>query len=121
MPHHILVVDDTADLCTLLVELLELEGYRVTSAANGQAALTRMVHDCPDLILLDLQMPVMSGWELHQRLQEIAPGLPVTFMSAGYRVQAEAARHGAAGYLAKPFDLDTVVTTVRRTLARRPA
>jgi CheY-like chemotaxis protein len=120
MPHHILVVDDTADLRLLLTRLLELEEYRVTTASNGQEALARITHDRPDLVLLDLQMPVMSGWDLHQRLQQLAADLPVVFMSAGYRVQVEAERHGADGYLAKPFDLDVVVATVRRTLAHRP-
>lgn len=94
--------------------LLEDEGYRVATAANGRQALERIAEQRPKLILLDLQMPVMNGWELQEQLHRHQPDVPVVFMTAGLRAKAEAERHHAAGYLAKPFDLDELLCLVSR-------
>jgi CheY-like chemotaxis protein len=64
--------------------------------------------------LLDLQMPVMTGWDVLSELRQAGTRIPVVFMSAGYRVRAEAERHGADGHLAKPFDLVSLLDTVQR-------
>jgi CheY-like chemotaxis protein len=109
---HILVVDDTPTICSLVALILEEEGYQVTTAGNGQEALARIREQAPDLILLDLQMPVMTGWELQAQLRAQDSYVPVVFMTAGPQARVEAARHHAAGYVAKPFDPDTLVATV---------
>src|SRR3712207_5279569 len=117
MSQHILVVDDDPDIRALLTELLEGEGFHVTTAANGREALDRIGEHRPRLALLDLQMPVMNGWELLAHLRQARAAVPVIFMSAGARVRAEAERHGADGYLAKPFDLEEVLTLAARYTA----
>lgn len=114
MSAHILVVDDDPDIRALIVQLLMLEGFEVATAANGQAALDHIAVQEPQLVLLDLQMPLMSGWEVLAHLRQARPAVPVVFMSAGYRAEVEAKRHGADGYLAKPFDLDAVLALIAR-------
>lgn len=111
---RILVVDDDADICAVIRLTLEEEGYTVTTAANGRQALDRIGEQRPDIVLLDLTMPVMNGWEFNHRLQDVAPGIPVVFMTAAFRAQAEAETHGAAGYLSKPFDVDELLAAVAR-------
>lgn len=64
MSQHILVVDDDADIRAVLQAVLESDEFTVATAADGHEALARITEDRPRLILLDLQMPVMSGWEL---------------------------------------------------------
>lgn len=111
---HVLVVDDTPQIRSLVSIILQSEGYRVTTAANGREALERITEETPDVVLLDLTMPVMSGWELQQVLRARGYAIPVVFMTAGWRAQTEAARHQADGYVAKPFDPDVLVHAVAR-------
>ena len=114
MTNHVLVVDDDHAIREMVQDVLELEGYRVTTAANGQEALTRVAESPPTVVLLDLQMPVLDGWAVQAQLRENRPDIPVVLMTAGYRARQEATRHGAAAYLTKPFDIDDLVTTVER-------
>ncbi len=110
----VLVVDDDPHIRHLITLALLDEGFTVEQVADGQHALERVTTSPPSLVLLDLNMPGMSGWEVHARLREIHPQVPVAYMTAGLRAREEAQRHGAAGYLAKPFDLDELVRLVRR-------
>ncbi len=114
---HILVVDDVPSICSLVATILRDEGYQVTTARNGQEALRCIAAQAPDLVLLDLQMPVMTGWEVQQRLREQGCRIPVVFMTAGPQARVEAERHHAQGYVAKPFDPDALVATVGRLVA----
>jgi len=115
-PHaaHVLVVDDDMDIRQTIADILESEGYSVATAADGKAALARITERPPALILLDLQMPVMTGWELlgHRRTHSIP--IPVVFMTAGFRAQTEADRHRAEGHLGKPFEMDELLNLVAR-------
>jgi CheY-like chemotaxis protein len=113
----ILVVDDDADIRQVVRAILESEGYAVALAANGRDALARLAQQPPDAILLDLNMPVMSGWEFHERLKSQKSRIPVVFMTAGQEAQREARAHGATGYLAKPFEMDDLLQTVEQLLA----
>jgi CheY-like chemotaxis protein len=116
----VLVVDDDPDLRDVVALALGLEGYFVLTATNGREALAHITTRPPSVVLLDLQMPVMSGWELVARLRDIPVAVPVVFMTAGHRAEQEAERHQVAGYLAKPFDLDTLYDVVERfTLSPR--
>ncbi len=108
----ILVVDDEPDIRQMLCSLLELEGYACRMARDGREALNLIQMERPSLILLDLNMPVMTGWELHDALRADGDDIPVVYMSAAYRVSQEAAARGAVGCLPKPFDLDDVLRTV---------
>jgi CheY-like chemotaxis protein len=117
---RVLVVDDQPDICALLVDVLAAEGYAVTTASNGAEALERLEESLPDLMLLDIRMPVMDGWEvLHQRQQQPAwRALPVVACSASYERDLQQAKAlGATDYLAKPFDLNVLLDVVSRIAA----
>ena len=114
MAAHVLVVDDDADVCEMVELCLRDAGYRVVTAANGREALAQIDRERPFMVLLDLQMPVMQGFEVLVRLREVGSTVPVVFMSGGLRVRAEAREHRADGYLAKPVQLDHLIATVAR-------
>jgi CheY-like chemotaxis protein len=111
---QVLVVDDDPAIRQVISWGLGDEGYTVATAANGREALEYLAAHQPHLILLDLQMPIMSGWELQAQLREQGVRVPVVFMTAGYRARAEAEQHQAAGYLGKPFDVSALLDTVER-------
>jgi CheY-like chemotaxis protein len=114
---YILVVDDDASHRTLICDALEEMGYRTEQAANGREALDLLEGDVPQAVLLDLRMPVMSGWGLLDALKKMprARGLPIIIIS-GYGFEWEAELVGAAGYISKPVDLDKVRMTVQRII-----
>jgi two-component system response regulator MprA len=114
MTRHILVVDDHRGVRDALRFVLEDAGYRVTTAADGHQALERIAAERPDVVLSDLQMPVLSGAELHARLLALDPTLPVVFMSEDPAVAGLAAAHGADGYLVKPFEPDALIALLAR-------
>jgi len=109
-PKRVLVVDDDRDMREALTDLLEFEGYQVSSAADGRQAL-QIARSCPPhLILLDLMMPVMSGWQFRAAQAEdpVLAGVPVVIMSAfAHELEATA-------LLPKPFQLGEVLDAVRR-------
>jgi CheY-like chemotaxis protein len=110
---RVLVVDDDRDIRELLVELLASEGYEVASAADGRRALAEARSRRPDVILLDLMMPVMSGWEFREaqlRDPELA-GIPVVVVTA-----FEDSLEGAV-LLRKPFLVEDVLDAVQRLAA----
>jgi CheY-like chemotaxis protein len=114
---YILVVDDDASHRTLICDALEEMGYRTQQAANGREALDILEGEIPQAVLLDLRMPVMSGWGLLDALKKMprARGLPIIIIS-GYGFEWEAELVGAAGYISKPVDLDKVRMTVQRII-----
>ena len=102
---YILVVDDDADFRIGLRMALEMKGYQVEEAENGQRALEVLADKPPLLVLLDLQMPVMNGREMLQRMRA-SPELkdvPVVIIS-GFGFEWEAELMGAQGYIGKPFE-----------------
>ncbi|MFZ5472125.1 MAG: response regulator [Myxococcota bacterium] len=114
---QILVVDDDASHRTLLCDFLEELGYQTFQAANGREALDFLEESLPQAVLLDLRMPVMSGWALLDALKKLprARGLPIVVISAyGYEWEAELV--GAAGYISKPVDLEKVRATVEQVV-----
>ncbi|CAM4050362.1 response regulator [Corallococcus praedator] len=112
---NILVVDDDASHRTLICDALQEMGYDTIEAANGREALDLLEEDIPGAVLLDLRMPVMSGWGLLDALKKMprARNLPIIIIS-GYGFEWEAELVGAAGYISKPVDLDKVRTTVQQ-------
>ena len=113
---QVLVVDDDPDIRSVVEAILSGEGYQVTTASNGRLAWEMIARQQPDVVLLDLQMPVMTGWELLGLIRERGLQVPIVVMTAGYRAKAEAERHGAAAHLSKPFDLNDLLATVERCL-----
>jgi CheY-like chemotaxis protein len=116
----ILVVDDDADIREIVSELLILEGYRVETASHGRAALDVLEASRPDLILLDLNMPIMDGWtfcaELHAQPEQ--RHVPIALMSASRNLQARALPCEPVAILEKPFGLDDLLQRVEDALER---
>jgi CheY-like chemotaxis protein len=109
----VLVVDDDAAVRGFIAEALGGEGYRVVEAADGQGALDAVEAAPPDLILLDVNMPGIDGWDVLQELRAKAgPHQPIVVMTGQYSGQERALGTGAQGYLAKPFDLDDLIECV---------
>ncbi|MGZ6126201.1 MAG: response regulator [Myxococcales bacterium] len=117
---YILVVDDDADFRTGLRTALEMKGYQVEEAANGEEALLQLLEKPPLLVLLDLQMPVMNGREMLQRMRS-TPELrevPVVIIS-GFGFEWEAELMGAQGYIGKPFEPQELESTIAHLLRPR--
>ncbi len=117
MSGHVLVVDDEPGIRDVLVQVLTEEGYGATCARNGREALAAILADPPLLILLDFQMPVMDGGELLDALEIAHSIVPVVLLSATGNIQAATVRYHAAGYLAKPFDLDELLAMISSHLS----
>ena len=114
----ILVVEDDADARSLLLFFLELEGWRVDTAADGQEAIYRLGRSVPDVMLLDLSMPRMDGWTVLARIA-VEPAwqtMPVVVMSADHRQRTVVSEFGVNEFLAKPFTMDRLRSTLRRIL-----
>ncbi|GAC1559781.1 MAG: hypothetical protein NVS2B9_21170 [Myxococcales bacterium] len=117
---YILVVDDDADFRSGIRIALEMKGYQVEESGNGQEALEKLTEKPPLLVLLDLQMPVMNGRELLQRLRS-APEtkeIPVVIIS-GFGFEWEAELMGAQGYIGKPFEPRELEKTIAELLRPR--
>jgi CheY-like chemotaxis protein len=114
---NVLVVDDDEDVVELLRFLLESNGYRATVAMNGREALEAVVSGLPDLILLDLKMPIMDGptfaLELRRR-HSSAP--PIVVVTAADDARKRATEISAAGWIAKPFEPAELLSVVARHL-----
>ncbi len=110
----VLLVDDDDGIRDALEEILADEGYRCLSASNGRKGLDVVQNSQPDLILLDLMMPQMDGWEFMDRLRQMPRGslIPVVVISADRDVGPKARQLGAQGHLSKPFDLDNLLNLV---------
>ena len=107
---RILIVEDEGDIRNLLVELLEEDGYRVSSACDGQDALRQVLLWWPDLILLDLMLPIMSGWQVLRVLaeHEMLGRIPVVVVSA-FECDMK-----VAAVIPKPFEVEEVLASVHR-------
>jgi two-component system, response regulator, stage 0 sporulation protein F len=118
---HLLIVDDDQSHRTLLADFLEEQGYHTRQAKDGREALDKMEEELPEAVLLDLRMPVMSGWGLLDALKKMprAKDLPIIIISA-YGFEWEAELVGASGYVSKPVDLDKVRQTVEQIVGPPP-
>nr|MDQ2999146.1 response regulator [Chloroflexota bacterium] len=117
----ILIVDDTPANLTVLSAILSKRGYRVRPAINGALALKAAQKAAPDLILLDVQMPGLDGYEVCRQLKAGAQtrAIPVIFISALDDVldKVEAFQVGGADYITKPFQIEEVLARVENQLA----
>jgi two-component system chemotaxis response regulator CheY len=110
---RVLVVDDDASIRELLSTALEDDGYEVVPAMNGQDALAVCDRWRPDVIVLDLMMPVMDGWTFAKRLHE-RDDIPIVVLSAATDLARHAKTVGAKEVVGKPFDLDQLLPKVAR-------
>jgi CheY-like chemotaxis protein len=114
---RILVVDNDSAMLELLTMVLGHQGYLVDTASNGEDAFRRIEDHRPDLVLLDLQMPILDGRSFARILHERGISLKVVVVSTfGMTSLADASEIGAVGHLSKPFHLDDLLATVKQNL-----
>ena len=117
----VLVVEDQDELRRLYVEQLEMSGFDVIEAANGEDAITHTSARTPDVVLMDLSLPILDGWEATRRLKADArtAHIPVVALTAhdGSGELQRATRAGCDWFVPKPCPPDALITEVRRVLA----
>lgn len=123
MPHTILIVDDEPVARTLAQKKISEQGYHVVTASNGDEALKALEKAKPDLILLDVEMPVMNGYTFIGELakKNYDPKIPVLVLTAHEELGPIFKRHGVRGYLIKPLNIDVVKAKIQEVLGPNPA
>jgi DNA-binding response OmpR family regulator len=121
---HVIIVDDDRDTREMLTLALDLEGFEVRTAANGLRLISAMHVDRPDVILLDVMMSWIDGFELCRAIKQNPSfhDIPVIFISARKSDEDERAGRaaGAADYFPKPLDMERLIARLREILASRP-
>ena len=116
MSRRILIVEDDEDFRALAEKVLTKRGYDVTAARTGSNGVERALADVTDLVLMDLRIPELDGWEATRRIKATKPMLPVVACSANV-MQADIDRAEEAGcdaFLAKPYQVADLLTVVSR-------
>jgi|SRR5687768_5198506 len=110
---RVLVIDDDPDIRQILVYALHDDGYEVDEAVDGKAAMDLVSRRHPDIILLDMRMPGMDGWEFAKLYNERYKGrAPIIVITAAPDSAQRGSDVNAAGYVSKPFDLDILLESV---------
>ena len=123
---HILVVDDEPDIVKLIVKILEHRGHRVSTAKDGHEALELAPRAKPDVVVLDLNIPRVDGFEVCRRLKsnEATKRIPVVMMTAAFPTLEDAMKGiglGADEYVVKPFLREVLIHNVERLLKQPKA
>jgi DNA-binding response OmpR family regulator len=123
MKRKILCVDDEEDILNFLELVLSEKGYAVVTASGGQEALTKAQLERPDLVLLDIMMPQMDGWEVLKllRVDEETAEIPVAMLSARTeaRDRVQGLQEGAIDYICKPFSLAELLGKIDAIFGQR--
>ena len=118
----ILVVDDEDDILHFLELVLREKGYEVVTASGGHEALTKAQLEAPDLVLLDIMMPQMDGWEVLKllRVDEETAHIPVAMLSARTEAKdrVQGLQEGAIDYICKPFSLQELLGKIEAIFAQ---
>lgn len=114
---RVLVVEDDVDIRAMIQITLEAEGHEVLLASNGVEGLAQARSGRIDVVLLDLKMPVMDGWEFARRYREARGKAPIVVLSAAQDAERQARDLGARHTLTKPFDLDSLISVVASVTA----
>jgi two-component system, OmpR family, response regulator len=116
----VLVVDDEVNICALLSATLRLTGFEVRVAGGGREALIAAEDFCPDLVVLDVMMPDVDGFEVARQLRSSGRAVPLLFLTARDSVEDRISglTAGADDYVTKPFSLEEVVLRIRAILRR---
>ena len=119
----ILVVDDEEDVVTFIKRALTMEGMEVVTAFDGLSALDTALEKEPDLIILDIMMPIMNGYEVcaRLRLEDKTKNIPIILLSSAYTTDTvrQAKVAGGSGYVAKPFTPAELVGEIRKLLPQK--
>ncbi len=123
---HILVVDDEPEIVKLVAKVMEARGHRVSIGHDGQDALDQVAKERPDVLVLDLNLPKVDGFEVCRRLKSAAAtrDLPIVMMTAAFPSIGDADRGmtlGADEYVVKPFLREVLVHNIERLLAPKAA
>ncbi len=124
MQHKILIAEDDTDISRLLSRILEAQGYQALQAFSGTEALSLIEREEPDLLLLDLMLPGLSGEELLRKLREERRySFPVLILSAKSALGDKVAllKSGADDYITKPFEPEEVIARIQAALRRAAA
>lgn len=113
---RILLVDDEEGIQLLYREEFEEEGFEVISAYNGDEALEKFSNEMPDLVILDINMPGMSGIEVLRRMKELNPDLPVILSSAYQEYKQDFSTWASEDYIVKSANMDELKEAVRKHL-----
>lgn len=115
---NILIVDDQSGVRSLLRLVFQEEGYKVDTAINGLDALRKVEQWRPDIVLMDVEMPVMGGLEALSLIKSVAPKTAVIIMTAYVESSSlkEVWRLGASDFIYKPFDLEDLKAKVKKVL-----
>lgn len=118
----ILIIEDDADIRTVVVTRLKRAGYETIIASDGMDGLRRFYGDRPDLVVLDIAMPVMDGWQVLERLREVSE-VPVVILTAAIqeRDKLRGLRSGADDYITKPFSGEELLARVQVALRHASA
>jgi CheY-like chemotaxis protein len=108
----VLVVDDEPDIRATVSAMLEIEGYSVAEAANGADALRQLEERPPDVILLDMRMPILDGWGFAAELRRRGHRTPIVVMTAARDAAHWASEIAASAFVAKPFGYDDLIAAV---------
>ncbi|MCH5285843.1 MAG: response regulator transcription factor [Christensenellaceae bacterium] len=116
----VMVVEDDLPLQRMMCAFLGMNGYQTIPAANGEKAMEAIERVLPDLVIADVMMPVMDGWELTRELRSAYPLLPIMLVTARDTIEDKRAgfTSGADDYLTKPVDLDELLLHVKALLRR---
>jgi DNA-binding response OmpR family regulator len=119
---RILVADDNPDILFLLRTNLDAAGFDTITATDGEMALRAIDEHRPDILLLDLMMPVLDGWGVLERLEQERSDLPIIVVSASDSAAniQRATELGATGYVTKPFNLRGLIDMIRGVLGQEP-
>jgi two-component system KDP operon response regulator KdpE len=119
MTHKLLLIDDSQDIQKLVSMYLERDGYEVIQATNGKEGLRQLTKHQPDLILLDVMMPEIDGWEICRRIREVS-SVPIIMLTAKSQEKdiVRGLEMGADDYVTKPFDPSELKARVRSLLRR---
>tara|TARA_R110002072_G_scaffold241027_8_gene399700 strand:+ start:55752 stop:56129 length:378 start_codon:yes stop_codon:yes gene_type:complete len=125
MQRTVLIIEDEKLIIVSTQMVLEAAGFRVESATNGEAGITQARTQAPDLILLDIMMPGIDGWETLTRLKRdsATSGVPVVIFTAREhsRGHQKSAEMGAADYFRKPFEPDELIELVEKHVGQQQA
>ena len=120
MGKTIFIADDESGFVSTLKSRLEFEGFEIATAPDGKSALDRITDEMPDLILLDIMMPAMNGYQVCRELKENPDTNPIPILMLTAKSQESdkfwGNEAGADAYMTKPFDMDELIGEIRRLL-----
>ncbi len=121
MADKILLVEDEKDLAMIIADTLSAQGYEVSVASDGVEGLAEFKSFLPDLVIADVMMPRLDGFEMPRKIRELSPDVSILFLTAKSRIDdlEKGFEVGANDYLKKPFELRELIVRIKALLRRR--